>query len=177
MDLFSIFKSGKYFDKHIEPKCDYCRFGKRAKDGNKVLCEKRGLVDANYSCSKFVYSPLKRIPVKQLNFVGSLADEDLYIESAGDRAEKEEELKKNEAAEKKAAGKKSDVKKSDDKKPEEAPKVDKTEEAPAEEAEAKQTEVKQAEEAPKGESEEAPAEKAEEKQADEAPKADAPNAE
>ena len=38
--------------------------------------------------------PLKRIPVKQLNFVGSLADEDLYIESAGDRAEKEEEEKK-----------------------------------------------------------------------------------
>lgn len=90
MDLFSMFKGGKYFDKHIEPKCDYCQFGKRAKDGNKVLCEKRGLVDINYSCNKFVYSPLKRIPVKQLNFVGSLADEDIYIESAGDRAEKEE---------------------------------------------------------------------------------------
>lgn len=90
MDLFSMFKGGKYFDKHIEPKCDYCQFGKRAKDGNKVLCEKRGLVDCNYSCNKFVYSPLKRIPVKQLNFVGSLADEDIYIESAGDRAEKEE---------------------------------------------------------------------------------------
>lgn len=90
MDLFSIFKGGKYFDKHIAPKCDYCQFGRRAKDGNKVLCEKRGLVDCNYSCSKFVYSPLKRIPVKQLNFVGSLADEDIYIESAGDIAEKQE---------------------------------------------------------------------------------------
>lgn len=90
MDLFSIFKGGKYFDKHMAPKCDYCQFGRRAKDGNKVLCEKRGLVDCNDSCNKFVYSPLKRIPVKQLNFVGSLADEDIYIESAGDRAEKEE---------------------------------------------------------------------------------------
>ena len=90
MDLFSIFKGGKYFDKHIAPKCDYCQFGRRAKDGNKVLCEKRGLVDCNYSCSKFVYSPLMRIPVKQLNFVGSLADEDIYIESAGDIAEKQE---------------------------------------------------------------------------------------
>ncbi|SEK63969.1 hypothetical protein SAMN02910353_01033 [Ruminococcus sp. YRD2003] len=172
MDLFSIFKSGKYFDKHIEPKCDYCRFGKRAKDGNKVLCEKRGLVDANYSCSKFIYSPLKRIPVKQLNFVGSLADEELYIESAGDRAEKEEELKKIEAAEKKSTGKKSDDKKAEEKKAEETPKEDKAKETPAEEAEAKQ-----AEEAPKSEKEETPAEKAEEKQADEAPKADAPNAE
>ncbi len=90
MDLFSIFKGGKYFDKHMAPKCDYCQFGRRAKDGNKVLCEKRGLVDCNYSCNKFVYSPLKRIPVKQLNFVGSLADEDIYIESAGDIAEKME---------------------------------------------------------------------------------------
>lgn len=62
--------------------------------GNKILCEKKALVDPNYSCGKFIYSPLKRIPVKQLNFVGSLADEDLYIESAGDRAEKEEEEKK-----------------------------------------------------------------------------------
>lgn len=93
MDLFAMFKGGKYFDKHIEPKCDYCQFGRRAKDGSKVLCEKRGLVDCNYSCSKFIYSPLKRIPVKQLNFVGSLADEDIYIESAGDRAEKENQEK------------------------------------------------------------------------------------
>lgn len=93
MDLFSIFKGGKYFDKHIEPKCDYCQFGKRAKDGNKVLCEKRGLVNCSDSCNKFIYSPLKRIPVKQLNFVGSLADEDIYIESVGDRAEKETQNK------------------------------------------------------------------------------------
>lgn len=115
MDLFSMFKGGKYFNKHIEPKCDYCQFGKRAKDGNKVLCEKRGLVDCSYSCNKFIYSPLKRIPVKQLNFVGSLADEDIYIESAGDRAEKEE----LEASEKeKTSGKKAPEKKqANEKKP------------------------------------------------------------
>ncbi len=101
MDLFSIFKGGKYFDKHIEPKCDYCQFGKRAKDGEKVLCEKRGLVECNDSCSKFIYSPLKRIPVKQLSFVGSLADEDIYIESAGDRAEKEEETSNSDSSENK----------------------------------------------------------------------------
>ena len=89
MGLLSFFKSGNYFDKGMTPKCDYCQNGKRARDGNKVLCEKRGLVDCSYSCSKFIYSPLKRIPVKQLNFVGSLADEDIYIESAGDRAERE----------------------------------------------------------------------------------------
>ena len=109
MDLFSIFKGGKYFDKHMAPKCDYCQFGRRAKDGNKVLCDKRGLVDCNYSCNKFIYSPLKRIPVKQLKFVGSLADEDIYIESAGDIAEKKE----LENPQKKDAPKKVDAKKAD----------------------------------------------------------------
>lgn len=96
MGIASLFnKGGKYFDKSIDPKCDYCRFGKRAKDGNKVLCEKKGLVESTYSCGKFIYSPLKRIPVKQLNFVGSLADDDIYRETASDIAEKEEEAKAN----------------------------------------------------------------------------------
>ncbi len=114
MGILSIFQGGaKYFDKKMAPKCDYCQFGKRAKDGNKVLCEKKGLVDSNYSCGKFEYSPLKRIPVKQLNFVGSLADEDIYIESIGDRAEKEEEEKKTSVNDKNHNDKPTDNKASD----------------------------------------------------------------
>ena len=90
MGIMSIFKPNKkYFSKTIPPKCDYCHFGKRAKSGNKVLCEKSGLVDCTYSCGKFVDSPLKRIPVKQLKFAGSLADEDMYIESAYEKQQKE----------------------------------------------------------------------------------------
>ncbi len=89
MGLSSLFGKPKYFDKSIEPKCDYCQYGKRAKDGNKVVCDKNGLVSPDHSCGRFSYSPLKRIPVKQLNFVGSLADEELYFESVSDRAEKE----------------------------------------------------------------------------------------
>ncbi len=98
MGIFSIFKSSNnYFDKKITPKCEYCQNGKRTNAGDKILCEIKALVDPNYSCNKFVYSPLKRIPVKQLNSVGILGDESLYLESAGDRAEKEEEIKaKNE---------------------------------------------------------------------------------
>jgi len=93
MGLLSIFQGGtKYFDKSIEPKCDYCQFGRRTKDGDKVLCEKAGLVELTHSCGKFVYSPLKRIPVKQLSFVGSMADEDIFIESLD---EKRSELEKN----------------------------------------------------------------------------------
>ncbi len=132
MGILSMFKKGNYFDKSIAAKCDYCKFGKRAKDGNKIICEHRGLVDPNNSCGKFDYSPLKRIPVKQLNFVGSLADDDIYIESAGDRAEKE--------AEKKAADEKNKPKEIPASKNEETP-ADKTEvtpevsEAPAEESE------------------------------------------
>ena len=53
------------------------------------MCEKRGLVDASFSCGKFTYSPLKRIPVKQLKFVGSLADDEIYVETKDDKAEKE----------------------------------------------------------------------------------------
>lgn len=98
MALF--FKGTNYFDKNIKPKCDYCHFGRRTKDGDKVLCEKRGMVQREYFCGKFIYSPLKRIPVKQLNFVGSLADEDMYMESAGDVAEKNEESEKEKPEEK-----------------------------------------------------------------------------
>lgn len=73
MGLFDVFsKGGKYFGKSIEPKCEYCESGKRAKDGDKVLCSKKGLVDAGYHCPKFVYSPLKRIPEKQMSRVGFL---------------------------------------------------------------------------------------------------------
>lgn len=76
MSILDIFqKGGKYFGKEIQPHCEYCDFGKRAKDGDKVLCDKRGLVDASFCCNKFVYSPLKRIPVKQLDRVGFLSDE------------------------------------------------------------------------------------------------------
>ena len=98
MGIFSIFQGGaKYFDKKITPKCDYCQYGKRSNAGNKIICEKKGLVDPNYSCGNFGYSPLKRIPVKQLNFVGSLADEDIYSESKGDIAEKKAAEKAAEA--------------------------------------------------------------------------------
>jgi hypothetical protein len=127
MGLFSFFQGGaKYFDKKIDPKCDYCTYGKRTKDGNRVLCEKRGLVEQNYSCKAFIYSPLKRIPVKQLRFVGSIADDDLYIESKGDRTEKEE-AEKQANGEKTAKDNKKEAapaKKTEAPKQQEQPKVD-----------------------------------------------------
>lgn len=95
MGLFDVFsKGGKYFGKAIEPKCEYCEHGKRTKDGNKVLCTKKGMVDASFHCPKFTYSPLKRIPVKQMNLVGFLE---------GDYDEKNDDDAPGEAAPKKGA--------------------------------------------------------------------------
>ena len=91
MGLFDSFGKPKYFDSNITPKCEYCEYGKRAKDSNNIICDKKGIISADNPCKKFSYSPLKRVPVKQLNFVGSMADEELYIESAGDRTEKDTE--------------------------------------------------------------------------------------
>ena len=90
MGLFDVFsKGGKYFGKAIEPKCEYCEFGKRSSDGDKVLCTKKGMVDAGYHCPKFLYSPLKRIPVKQMQRVGWLEGD--YDEKEDKEAEKKPE--------------------------------------------------------------------------------------
>ena len=99
MGLFDVFsKGGKYFGKAIEPKCEYCEHGNRAKDGNKVLCTKKGLVDASYHCTKFLYSPLKRIPVKQLERVGWLEGNYDEKDFAAIQKKKEEEAKAAKAA-------------------------------------------------------------------------------
>ena len=63
MGLFNIFhKKTEYFDPKIPPKCEYCANGRPAKSNGKVLCSKCGIVSGDYSCKKFSYSPLMRIP-------------------------------------------------------------------------------------------------------------------
>ncbi|GEM_PF-1605804 len=81
MGLFDIFKKKTYyFDRNIAASCSYCQFGKRTKDGGRILCEKQGLMEENQSCKQFVYAPLKRIPKKQLNIEGALTEEEMYLE-------------------------------------------------------------------------------------------------
>lgn len=81
MGLSSLFqKKTAYFDKKITPKCGYCQYGRRAKSGENILCEKQGIMNEDASCPKFVYSPLKRIPVKQLHNEGAVGDEEMYVE-------------------------------------------------------------------------------------------------
>ena len=52
----------KLFGAHIEPACEYCRHGTGIRDNQMILCEKQGVVAPYYSCRKFVYDPLKRVP-------------------------------------------------------------------------------------------------------------------
>lgn len=49
------------FQKNIEPRCAYCQRGAQLEDG-KILCAKKGVVDAQGSCRSFRYDPLKRVP-------------------------------------------------------------------------------------------------------------------
>lgn len=62
-----IMAKKNFFGNRISPSCSYCAYGNRSKEGNKVLCEKQGLVDTDYACKKWVYDPIKRVPKKQLN--------------------------------------------------------------------------------------------------------------
>lgn len=49
------------FRKKIEPACAYCRKGTPLDEG-RVLCLKKGTVDALSHCRGFRYDPLKRVP-------------------------------------------------------------------------------------------------------------------
>ncbi|MDF2567562.1 MAG: hypothetical protein K0R90_1018 [Oscillospiraceae bacterium] len=52
----------KLFGNHIEPACEYCEHGKKTRDGQMVLCERKGVVAPYFCCRKFLYAPLKRVP-------------------------------------------------------------------------------------------------------------------
>ncbi len=54
------------FGGRIVPACSYCRYGTVTPDGRMVLCVKRGVVDCFFSCKRFLYTPLKRIPTRPL---------------------------------------------------------------------------------------------------------------
>lgn len=93
MGFASLFqKKTNYFDKQMKPQCGYCQFGKRTKEGNRILCEKLvSLKEETDSCNKFVYSPLKRVPIKQLKNEGFVADEEMYVEIVEKEPEKKPE--------------------------------------------------------------------------------------
>ena len=56
----------KLFGKNIEPACEYCELGQTAQDNRMVLCKYKGVVPLHFSCRKFIYTPLKRIPKRPI---------------------------------------------------------------------------------------------------------------
>ncbi|MCI6639656.1 MAG: hypothetical protein MSH10_02510 [Pygmaiobacter massiliensis] len=53
------------FSNDMPPACEYCEYGRLASDQVMILCSRKGPVAPRYSCRKFFYSPLKRIPRRQ----------------------------------------------------------------------------------------------------------------
>ncbi len=52
----------KLFSDDIPPACAYCKHGFTTWDGKTVLCKKNGVCNPGFSCRKYRYDPLKRIP-------------------------------------------------------------------------------------------------------------------
>ena len=59
-----MFKKKLYGTK-IAPACSYCIYGTPASDRKMIFCRRRGVVSPYYSCRKFRYDPLMRVPRRQ----------------------------------------------------------------------------------------------------------------
>lgn len=55
-------KKEKINETELERFCKFCQHSSDLTDGEKLLCEKKGIVCAEYVCKKFLYDPLKREP-------------------------------------------------------------------------------------------------------------------
>ncbi len=47
---------------NIEKICEYCRFAGPIAGTGDMLCDKKGVVPKEYTCRRFLYDPLKRVP-------------------------------------------------------------------------------------------------------------------
>ena len=66
------------FQKKIDPSCAYCRRGKQIGEDT-VLCQKKGVVSPEGSCSRFRYDPLKRVPPRPVSPDFSRLKEDFQL--------------------------------------------------------------------------------------------------
>ncbi len=68
----------KLFGKKIDPACEHCKFGRKNADGDKVFCQKKGIVNSYDSCRAYKYDPLKRSP-KKIKLQSDLSEKDFQI--------------------------------------------------------------------------------------------------
>ncbi len=52
----------KLFNPDIAPSCQYCLHGRASESDLGILCVKCGIVEDDFSCGKYKYDPLKRVP-------------------------------------------------------------------------------------------------------------------
>lgn len=59
--------------------CRYCEKGEFSFDGTMVLCPKYGIMEPEDFCGKFVYDPLKRVPMDSIARSADFAPEDFVL--------------------------------------------------------------------------------------------------
>lgn len=64
------------FSKEIIPMCLYCEYGKKIMATDDVICPKKGIVKADFSCKKFKYTPINRVPPKKSSVTVEYTKED-----------------------------------------------------------------------------------------------------
>ncbi len=72
-----MFRS-KRFGSRIQPACEYCKHGEPASDGQMILCHNKGIVAPYFTCRKFIYDPLKRVP-KRVHQLPQFSPEDFSL--------------------------------------------------------------------------------------------------
>ena len=53
---------GKLYGNGVIPRCLYCEHGQAVQDSEHINCRYKGVVTDGYSCRRFRYDPLKRVP-------------------------------------------------------------------------------------------------------------------
>lgn len=59
--------------------CYYCEKGILSFDKTAVLCEKFGIMETDDCCKKFIYDPLKRIPLEKPSALTQFTVEDFSL--------------------------------------------------------------------------------------------------
>ncbi len=69
----------KLYGNNIEPACEVCACGRRASDGNAVLCSRKGVMPLYHHCRHFDYDPLRRIPSRPMG-PGKFDEDDFKLD-------------------------------------------------------------------------------------------------
>lgn len=69
-NIMCIFVQGGLFVKdylNYDPICAFCENASGIYDEDSMICKTKGIVSKLYSCRKFVYDPLKRVPPRTVS--------------------------------------------------------------------------------------------------------------